>query len=76
MDVISTANQTTSSLTSPYMTAIPCRFAAHPYEVGTLAGATGGVPSKHFSNVNFVEAEETWFFSVNVAIFVLLYNLE
>ncbi|XP_031378764.1 WD repeat-containing protein 76 [Punica granatum] len=29
-------------LESPYITAIPCRFAAHPSEVGTLAGATSG----------------------------------
>ncbi|XP_058067546.1 uncharacterized protein LOC131216929 [Magnolia sinica] len=42
VDVISTVNKTTTSLESPYMTAIPCRFAAHPFKVGTLAGATGG----------------------------------
>lgn len=42
VDVISTVDRTTVSLSSPYMTAIPCRFAAHPYRVGTLAGATAG----------------------------------
>ncbi|KAM5548134.1 WD repeat-containing protein 76 [Rosa sericea] len=30
------------TLKSPYMSAIPCRLAAHPYNVGMLAGATGG----------------------------------
>lgn len=43
MDVISIAEKRTMlSLVSPYMTAIPCRFAVHPYEVGVLAGATAG----------------------------------
>lgn len=31
-----------ATLQSEYMTAIPCRFDSHPYEVGTLAGATAG----------------------------------
>ncbi|XP_020251708.1 WD repeat-containing protein 76 [Asparagus officinalis] len=43
IDVISTANNTTTSLDSPdIMTSIPCRFAAHPYKPGHLAGATSG----------------------------------
>ncbi|RWR75489.1 WD repeat-containing protein 76 [Cinnamomum micranthum f. kanehirae] len=42
VDVISTVDRTTVSLKSPYMTAIPCRFAAHPYKIGVLAGATAG----------------------------------
>ncbi|KAF6164286.1 hypothetical protein GIB67_010256 [Kingdonia uniflora] len=42
MDVISTDDKLIKTLQSPYITAIPCRFAAHPYQVGTLAGATAG----------------------------------
>ncbi|KAF8393077.1 hypothetical protein HHK36_021318 [Tetracentron sinense] len=42
VDVISTANKKTTTLSSPHMSAIPCRFASHPYKVGTLAGATAG----------------------------------
>ncbi|XP_077222551.1 DNA damage-binding protein cmr1-like [Tasmannia lanceolata] len=42
VDVISTVKQTAKALESPYMTAIPCRFASHPYREGTLACATGG----------------------------------
>ncbi|XP_002523525.2 WD repeat-containing protein 76 [Ricinus communis] len=30
------------TLQSPHMSAIPCRFDAHPYNVGMLAGATSG----------------------------------
>ncbi|XP_050215158.1 uncharacterized protein LOC126666201 [Mercurialis annua] len=43
VDVISrTQKRLVSTLESPYMTAIPCRFDAHPFHVGTLAGATSG----------------------------------
>ncbi|XP_044463678.1 WD repeat-containing protein 76-like [Mangifera indica] len=43
VDVISPAQRRTiMSLQSPHMSAIPCRFHAHPYELGMLAGATGG----------------------------------
>ncbi|KAK3435696.1 hypothetical protein EUGRSUZ_C00403 [Eucalyptus grandis] len=43
VDVVSaTQRKTVMSLQSPYMSAIPCRFDAHPLEVGVLAGATGG----------------------------------
>ncbi|KAJ8753266.1 hypothetical protein K2173_017886 [Erythroxylum novogranatense] len=43
VDVISPAQRRTiMTLQSPDLTAIPCRFAAHPYKVGMLAGATGG----------------------------------
>jgi len=43
VDVVSTTQRkTVMSLQSPYMSAIPCRFDAHPLEVGVLAGATGG----------------------------------
>ncbi|EPS73176.1 hypothetical protein M569_01579, partial [Genlisea aurea] len=31
-----------STLRSDHMTAIPCRFDSHPYDVGTLAGGTSG----------------------------------
>ncbi|KAF8031363.1 hypothetical protein BT93_D0527 [Corymbia citriodora subsp. variegata] len=43
VDVISrTQRKVVISLQSPCMSAIPCRFDAHPLEVGVLAGATGG----------------------------------
>ncbi|GAV83944.1 WD40 domain-containing protein [Cephalotus follicularis] len=43
VDVISPALRSTiMTLQSPHMSAIPCRFHAHPYEVGMLAGATSG----------------------------------
>ncbi|XP_031257972.1 WD repeat-containing protein 76-like [Pistacia vera] len=43
VDVISPAQRRTiKTLESPYLSAIPCRFHAHPYEVGTLAGTTSG----------------------------------
>ncbi|KAE8735225.1 FAD-dependent oxidoreductase family protein [Hibiscus syriacus] len=43
VDVISPAQrQKVMTLQSPEMSAIPCRFDAHPCEVGMLAGATSG----------------------------------
>ncbi|KAK4792321.1 hypothetical protein SAY86_022756 [Trapa natans] len=43
VDVISLSRKSIiCSLKSPYISAIPCRFAAHPFEVGTLAAATSG----------------------------------
>ncbi|CAA0819964.1 DROUGHT SENSITIVE 1 [Striga hermonthica] len=43
IDVISIPDKkTVATLKSDLMTAIPCRFDAHPYYVGMLAGATGG----------------------------------
>ncbi|XP_031483103.1 uncharacterized protein LOC116252744 [Nymphaea colorata] len=42
VDVISTSSRTTTTLESSLMTAIPCRFAAHPHLPGSLAGGTGG----------------------------------
>ncbi|TXG60795.1 hypothetical protein EZV62_012158 [Acer yangbiense] len=43
VDVISPfQRKTITTLESPHVTAIPCRFHAHPYQVGTLAGATSG----------------------------------
>ncbi|KAK1323007.1 hypothetical protein QJS10_CPA02g01235 [Acorus calamus] len=42
VDVISTVKKTTKAMESPLMTAIPCRFAAHPYRHGTLASTTSG----------------------------------
>ncbi|KAL5547655.1 hypothetical protein UlMin_002886 [Ulmus minor] len=43
IDVISPAQRKTIfTLESPDVTAIPCRFDAHPYTVGMLAGATCG----------------------------------
>ncbi|KAG6676624.1 hypothetical protein I3842_15G161200 [Carya illinoinensis] len=43
VDVISPAQRRTIfTLQSPHMSAIPCRFDAHPYNVGVLAGATSG----------------------------------
>ncbi|XP_009341825.2 WD repeat-containing protein 76-like [Pyrus x bretschneideri] len=43
VDVISpAARRTVLTLESPHMTAIPCRFGAHPYNVGMLAGSTAG----------------------------------
>ncbi|KAM1812305.1 hypothetical protein ACFX13_026559 [Malus domestica] len=43
VDVISpAARRTVLTLESPHMTAIPCRFDAHPYNVGMLAGSTAG----------------------------------
>ncbi|OAY71546.1 DNA damage-binding protein CMR1, partial [Ananas comosus] len=40
VDVISVADRTTTTLESEHVTSIPCRFAAHPYNVGSLACAT------------------------------------
>ncbi|KAL3824590.1 hypothetical protein ACJIZ3_020619 [Penstemon smallii] len=43
VDVISVEEKkTVATLESDYMSAIPCRFDAHPYNVGMLAGATSG----------------------------------
>ncbi|KAA8535293.1 hypothetical protein F0562_030296 [Nyssa sinensis] len=42
VDVISTAERSVVTLESPYVSSIPCRFDAHPYEVGMLAWATIG----------------------------------
>ncbi|KAI3782013.1 hypothetical protein L2E82_12044 [Cichorium intybus] len=43
VDVISTEkNRIVTTLESPHVTAIPCRFDAHPFKVGMLAGATSG----------------------------------
>lgn len=42
IDVISTGSKTTTPIKSPDMTSVPCRFAAHPYMLGHLAGATSG----------------------------------
>ncbi|XP_022987507.1 WD repeat-containing protein 76 [Cucurbita maxima] len=43
VDVISRAQRKkVFVLQSPNISAIPCRFDAHPYDVGTLAGATSG----------------------------------
>ncbi|PON37196.1 Guanine nucleotide-binding protein, beta subunit [Trema orientale] len=43
VDVISPAQRKTIfTLQSPHISAIPCRFDTHPYNVGMLAGATGG----------------------------------
>ncbi|XP_061375798.1 uncharacterized protein LOC133317913 [Gastrolobium bilobum] len=43
VDVVSAVRrETVMTLESPHISAIPCRFDAHPYEVGTLAGATSG----------------------------------
>ncbi|KAM7268699.1 hypothetical protein ACFE04_010865 [Oxalis oulophora] len=43
VDIISAAHKRTFlTLVSPLVTTIPCRFDAHPYQVGMLAGATGG----------------------------------
>ncbi|XP_054822014.1 uncharacterized protein LOC129320534 [Prosopis cineraria] len=43
VDVISPVHKKiVRTLQSPHMSAIPCRFDAHPFEIGTLAGATSG----------------------------------
>ncbi|KAI3771822.1 hypothetical protein L6452_02991 [Arctium lappa] len=45
IDVISTAaeeRRVVSTLESPHMSAIPCRFDPHPLKPGMLAGTTGG----------------------------------
>lgn len=43
VNVISPAQKrTVFTLQSPHISAIPCRFDAHPYNVGMLAGATAG----------------------------------
>ncbi|KAL2482769.1 DROUGHT SENSITIVE 1 [Forsythia ovata] len=43
VDIISVAGKKiVSTLYSELMSAIPCRFDAHPYKVGMLAGATSG----------------------------------
>ncbi|CDP14277.1 unnamed protein product [Coffea canephora] len=43
VDIISTTGKdVTATLQSEHMSAIPCRFDAHPFEVGTLASATSG----------------------------------
>ena len=42
VDVISAYTKTlVTTLKSPHMSAIPCRFDAHPFIPGMLAGATG-----------------------------------
>ncbi|KAL1335180.1 hypothetical protein HN51_064125 [Arachis hypogaea] len=43
VDVLSTSQRKiVTTFQSAHMSAIPCRFDAHPYEVGMLAGATSG----------------------------------
>ncbi|PPE00270.1 hypothetical protein GOBAR_DD02707 [Gossypium barbadense] len=43
VDVISPSQKrSVMTLQSPEMSAIPCRFDAHPYKIGMLAGATSG----------------------------------
>ncbi|CAI8610470.1 unnamed protein product [Vicia faba] len=43
VDIVSTVQKATvKTLESPHMSAIPCRFDAHSYNVGMLAGATSG----------------------------------
>ncbi|XP_015893174.3 uncharacterized protein LOC107427308 [Ziziphus jujuba] len=43
VDIISPVQRrSVFTLHSPHMSAIPCRFDAHPYNVGMLAGATSG----------------------------------
>lgn len=43
VDVISPVERrTVFTLQSPHMSAIPCRFDVHPFNVGMLAGATSG----------------------------------
>jgi len=43
VDVVSTVQRATvKTLQSPHISAIPCRFDKHSYEVGMLAGATSG----------------------------------
>ncbi|KAK4257514.1 hypothetical protein QN277_007091 [Acacia crassicarpa] len=43
VDVISPVHKKiVTTLQSPHMSAIPCRFDAHPFEIGTLAGGTSG----------------------------------
>ncbi|KAJ1385907.1 WD40/YVTN repeat-like-containing domain superfamily [Sesbania bispinosa] len=43
VDVVSTVERATvMTLESPHISAIPCRFDAHSYEIGMLAGTTGG----------------------------------
>ena len=52
VDIICLEDMTKVSLDSPIMTAIPCRFAAHPQRVGLLAGATAGGQIYVWSGVN------------------------
>ncbi|CAL5374357.1 unnamed protein product [Camellia sinensis] len=43
VDVISTARRVcVATLQSPNLSAIPCRFDTHPYQIGMLAGSTSG----------------------------------
>ncbi|XP_078439667.1 DROUGHT SENSITIVE 1 isoform X2 [Wolffia australiana] len=42
VDIITVEDKNIVPLESPFMTAIPCRFAVHPQRVGLLAGATAG----------------------------------
>ncbi|CAL5198745.1 unnamed protein product [Lathyrus oleraceus] len=43
VDIVSTVQKATvKTLESPHISAIPCRFDAHSFEVGMLAGATSG----------------------------------
>ena len=43
VDAVSVSQRkTVYALESPLMSAIPCRYDAHPCVVGMLAGATGG----------------------------------
>ncbi|MED6146439.1 hypothetical protein PIB30_034554 [Stylosanthes scabra] len=43
VDVVSTSKRkVVTTFQSPHISAIPCRFDAHPYEVGMLAGGTSG----------------------------------
>lgn len=43
VDILSPASRKPLyTLQSPHISAIPCRFDAHPYNVGMVAGATSG----------------------------------
>lgn len=42
LDAICTSTKITTTLRSPFMTAIPTRLAKHPFSYGILAGATAG----------------------------------
>ncbi|XP_058759414.1 uncharacterized protein LOC131632691 [Vicia villosa] len=61
-DIVSTVQKATvKTLESPHMSAIPCRFDAHPYNVGMLAGATSGGQIYVWTDPNLLQSKKHTF---------------
>ncbi|KAH7841950.1 hypothetical protein Vadar_011116 [Vaccinium darrowii] len=82
VDIISSSKRTSiGTLESPHVSAIPCRFDAHPYRIGMLAGATSGGQTCTVVFCNFYSALElvidiwsVYQFRVNVTWFLVYRN--